>query len=58
MAGPAAMQEAGVKHSDVDHLMVYDAHLPIYGRKILDSVNPERRQILLGQTQLPVANCQ
>ena len=33
VAGPAAMQQAGVKHSDVDHLMVYDAfaHLPIYG---------------------------
>ena len=33
VAGPAEMQQAGVKHSDVDHLMVYDAfaHLPIYG---------------------------
>lgn len=33
VAGPRAMQEAGVSHADVDHLMVYDAfaHLPIYG---------------------------
>jgi len=33
VAGPSAMQEAGVAHADVDHLMVYDAfaHLPIYG---------------------------
>jgi acetyl-CoA acetyltransferase len=33
VAGPAAMQDAGITHSDVDHLMVYDAfaHLPIYG---------------------------
>ncbi|MDA1074627.1 MAG: thiolase [Proteobacteria bacterium] len=33
VAGFAAMKEAGIKHKDVDHLMVYDAfaHLPIYG---------------------------
>src|ERR1700684_2541778 len=33
LAGPAAFAEAGIKHSDVDHLMIYDAfaHLPIYG---------------------------
>ena len=33
VAGPLAMQDAGITHSDVDHLMVYDAfaHLPIYG---------------------------
>jgi acetyl-CoA acetyltransferase len=33
VAGPTAFQEAGIKHSDVDHLMIYDAfaHLPIYG---------------------------
>ena len=29
----AAMTSAGIKHADVDHLMVYDAfaHLPLYG---------------------------
>lgn len=33
VAGPRAMQDAGIKHSDVDHMMIYDAfaHLPIYG---------------------------
>jgi acetyl-CoA acetyltransferase len=33
VAGPLAMRDAGITHSDVDHLMVYDAfaHLPIYG---------------------------
>ncbi len=33
IAGPRAMAEAGISHSDVDHMMVYDAfaHLPIYG---------------------------
>ena len=33
VAGPTAFKEAGIKHSDVDHLMIYDAfaHLPIYG---------------------------
>jgi acetyl-CoA acetyltransferase len=33
VAGPTAMQMAGIKHSDVDHLMIYDAfaHLPLYG---------------------------
>lgn len=33
VAGRAAFDEAGISHSDVDHLMIYDAfaHLPIYG---------------------------
>lgn len=33
VAGPAAMASAGVSHSDIDHLMIYDAfaHLPLYG---------------------------
>src|SRR5579862_7788763 len=33
VAGPTAFQEAGIKNSDVDHLMIYDAfaHLPVYG---------------------------
>jgi acetyl-CoA acetyltransferase len=33
VAGPTAFEEAGIKHRDVDHLMIYDAfaHLPIYG---------------------------
>ncbi|MEP2283060.1 MAG: thiolase, partial [Nitratireductor sp.] len=33
VSGKKAFDEAGIKHSDVDHLMIYDAfaHLPIYG---------------------------
>jgi acetyl-CoA acetyltransferase len=33
VSGQKAFAEAGISHSDVDHLMVYDAfaHLPIYG---------------------------
>jgi len=40
VAGPAAFAEAGITHSDVDHLMIYDAfaHLPIYGLEDLGFV--------------------
>ena len=33
VAGAQAFKESGIKHADVDHLMIYDAfaHLPIYG---------------------------
>ncbi|HEX4181977.1 MAG TPA: thiolase domain-containing protein [Caulobacteraceae bacterium] len=33
VSGKKAFDEAGVKHADVDHLMIYDAfaHLPLYG---------------------------
>jgi acetyl-CoA acetyltransferase len=33
VSGRKAFDEAGISHSDVDHLMIYDAfaHLPIYG---------------------------
>ena len=41
VAGPAAMIDARISHSDVDHLMVYDAfaHLPIYGLEDLGFCN-------------------
>src|SRR4029453_1082540 len=40
VAGEAAFRSAGIKHDDVDHLMVYDAfaHLPIYGLEDLGFV--------------------
>ncbi len=40
VAGPTAFAEAGITHSDVDHLMIYDAfaHLPIYGLEDLGFV--------------------
>ena len=33
ISGKKAFEEAGISHSDVDHLMIYDAfaHLPLYG---------------------------
>jgi acetyl-CoA acetyltransferase len=42
VAGEAAFRSAGIKHVDVDHLMVYDAfaHLPIYGLEDLGFVKP------------------
>jgi acetyl-CoA acetyltransferase len=41
VAGPTAFAEAGIKHGDVDHLMIYDAfaHLPIYGLEDLGFCN-------------------
>ena len=40
VAGPTAFEEAGIKHSDVDHLMIYDAfaHLPLFGLEDLGFV--------------------
>ncbi|HZR03095.1 MAG TPA: thiolase [Burkholderiales bacterium] len=40
VAGKQAFDSAGIQHSDVDHLMIYDAfaHLPIYGLEDLGFV--------------------
>ena len=42
IAGSNAFAEAGIKHSDVNHLMIYDAfaHLPLYGLEDLGFVKP------------------
>lgn len=42
VSGKKAFDEAGISHSDVDHLMIYDAfaHLPIYGLEDLGFVKP------------------
>ena len=42
VSGAKAFAEAGIKHSEVDHLMIYDAfaHLPIYGLEDLGFVEP------------------
>ena len=44
VSGKQAFEEAGITHSDVDHLMIYDAfaHLPIYGLEDLGFVGPRR----------------
>lgn len=41
-SGKAAFAEAGISHSDVDHLMIYDAfaHLPLYGLEDLGFCKP------------------
>ncbi|HTT36527.1 MAG TPA: thiolase [Burkholderiales bacterium] len=40
VAGKQAFDSAGIRHSDVDHLMIYDAfaHLPLYGLEDLGFV--------------------
>lgn len=42
ISGKKAFEDAGIKHSDVDHLMIYDAfaHLPLYGLEDLGFVKP------------------
>jgi acetyl-CoA acetyltransferase len=42
VSGRKAFEEAGIKHADVDHLMIYDAfaHLPLYGLEDLGFVKP------------------
>ena len=41
VSGQLAFDEAGIRHADVDHLMIYDAfaHLPIYGLEDLGFVD-------------------
>ncbi len=42
ISGRKAFEEAGIPHSDVDHLMIYDAfaHLPLYGLEDLGFCEP------------------
>jgi acetyl-CoA acetyltransferase len=42
-SGRAAFESAGIAHSDVDHLMIYDAfaHLPLYGLGDLGFCKPD-----------------
>jgi acetyl-CoA acetyltransferase len=42
VSGKKAFDEAGIKHADVDHLMIYDAfaHLPLYGLQDLGFCEP------------------
>ena len=44
VSGKKAFDEAGIKHKDVDHLMIYDAfaHLPLYGLEDLGFCKPRR----------------
>ena len=42
ISGKKAFDEAGIRHADVDHLMIYDAfaHLPLYGLEDLGFCQP------------------
>ncbi len=51
VAGKKAFEEAGIKHSDVDHLMIYDAfaHLPLYGLEDLGFCKPGEAAAFIGE---------
>ena len=51
VSGAKAFAEAGIEHSDVDHLMIYDAfaHLPIYGLEDLGFVAPGEAPDFIGE---------
>ena len=50
VSGKKAFDEAGIKHSDVDHLMIYDAfaHLPLYGLEDLGFVKRGEAAAFIG----------
>jgi acetyl-CoA acetyltransferase len=62
VSGKQAFAESGIKHSEVDHLMIYDAfaHLPLYGLEDLGFCKPgeakdfyrERRTAIGGELPL------
>jgi acetyl-CoA acetyltransferase len=51
VSGKKAFDEAGIKHSDVDHLMIYDAfaHLPLYGLEDLGFCKPGEAAAFIGE---------
>ena len=51
VSGKKAFDEAGIKHNDVDHLMIYDAfaHLPFYGLEDLGFVKPGEAAAFIGE---------
>jgi acetyl-CoA acetyltransferase len=51
VSGKKAFDEAGIKHSDVDHLMIYDAfaHLPLYGLEDLGFVGRGEAAAFIGE---------
>jgi acetyl-CoA acetyltransferase len=50
VAGARAFAESGIKHKDVDHLMIYDAfaHLPLYGLEDLGFCKPGEAAAFIG----------
>jgi acetyl-CoA acetyltransferase len=56
VSGKKAFAEAGIKHEDVDHLMIYDAfaHLPLYGLEDLGFCEPgEAAAFIAGRNTAP-----
>lgn len=50
-SGALAFESAGIKHKDVDHLMIYDAfaHLPLYGLEDLGFCKPGEAAAFIGE---------
>jgi acetyl-CoA acetyltransferase len=50
VAGNTAFEAAGIAHSDVQHLMIYDAfaHLPLYGLEDLGFCKPGEAAVFIG----------
>jgi acetyl-CoA acetyltransferase len=50
VSGKKAFDEAGIRHGDVDHLMIYDAfaHLPLYGLEDLGFCQPGEAAAFIG----------
>jgi len=56
VSGMKAFAEAGIKHKDVDHLMIYDAfaHLPLYGLEDLGFCEPgQAAAFIVGRNTAP-----
>src|SRR4029453_6606068 len=56
VAGPTAFREAGIKHGDVDHLMIYDAfaHLPLFGLEDLGFCKPGEAAAFIKERNTPI----
>jgi acetyl-CoA acetyltransferase len=58
VSGKKAFDEAGIKHSDVDHLMIYDAfaHLPLYGLEDLGFCKPGEAAAFIRERHTAIEN--
>jgi len=58
VSGKKAFDESGIKHSDVDHLMIYDAfaHLPLYGLEDLGFCKPGEAAAFIRERHTAIEN--
>jgi acetyl-CoA acetyltransferase len=58
LSGAKAFEEAGIKHADVDHLMIYDAfaHLPLYGLEDLGFCKPGEAAAFIRERHTAIEN--